>query len=280
MVLLTSRPKIGVGAATEDNADSLRLVVTQKGEVTLGTFVCKVAIFATFEAGDLVQSLETVRPAIAHGVHPVVALGIRHEGLAQLIHLLVFQLLGHFVAVRNFVSDFSTVVACYHNLLAHFRVHICWARQFKPGMGICAFRSRRAEPCQVVDAEHPAHMSVPAVWTMPTEPSVIPGTVPYFSFWINMQKGTLFVVAGIESGVEIALGHLGHVILVEELALIPLLTQAPQPMLADNSFVSSHMPVGTGCAPLTTRPHIKLADCGTRLVHPWEGQRLSTKLLG
>ena len=71
-------------------------------------------------------------------MHPVVALGVRHEGLAQLVHLLVFQLLqrdtglgaiedfeikdrkmghlGHFVAVRNFVSYFSAVVACYHNL--------------------------------------------------------------------------------------------------------------------------------------------------------------------
>ena len=28
-----------------------------------------------------------------HGMHPVVALGVRHEGLAQLVHLLVFQLL-------------------------------------------------------------------------------------------------------------------------------------------------------------------------------------------
>ena len=27
-------------------------------------------------------------------------------------------------------------------------------------------------------------------------------------------------------------------------------------------------------------PHIKLADGSTRLVHPWEGQRLGPKLLG
>lgn len=141
MVMLTPRPKMGVGAATEDSSDSLRLVVTQKGEVTLGTFVGKMAIFATLEAGDLVQSLETMRSAVAHGVHPVVALGVGHEGFAQLIHLLVFQLLGHFVAVRNFVPDFSTVVACNHNLFAHFRVHVCGARQFKPWMGICAFGS-------------------------------------------------------------------------------------------------------------------------------------------
>jgi len=123
-------------------------------------------------------------------------------------------------------------------------------------------------------------MSVPAVWTMPAETSIIPGTVPDLSLWIYVQEGTLFVVAGIESGVEIALRHLGHVILVEELALIPLLTQAPQPMLAHNSFVPSDMPVGTGCAPLAAGSHIKLADCGTRFVHPWEGQRLGPKLLG
>ena len=50
--------------------------------------------------------------------------------------------------------------------------------------------------------------------------------------------------------------------------------------LADNSFVPSDVPVGTGCAPLAAGSHIKLADGGTRLVHPWEGQRLGPKLLG
>jgi len=137
----TPRPEMRVGAVTEDIADSLRLVVTQKGEVTLRTFVGKVAVFATLEASDLIQSLEPMRPAVTHGMHPVVALGIGHEGLAQFVHLLVFQLLGHFVAVRNFVPDFSTVVACDDNLFAHFRVHVCRARQFKPGMGICTFGS-------------------------------------------------------------------------------------------------------------------------------------------
>ena len=33
--MLTPRPKMGIGAATEDIADSFRLVVAQKGEVTL-----------------------------------------------------------------------------------------------------------------------------------------------------------------------------------------------------------------------------------------------------
>ena len=131
----------------------------------LWTFIGKVAVFTALEAGDLVKSLESVGPAIAlytimkstdqlnsaqlinrfhktiydivryHGMHPVVALGVRHEGLPQLVHLLVFQLLnqevvrikkgpgiggenhlGHFMAVRHFVPDFSTIVASYHNL--------------------------------------------------------------------------------------------------------------------------------------------------------------------
>lgn len=75
------------------------------------------AIFATLEAGDLVQSLETMRSAVAlqnngefavfgwhyyHGVHPVVALGVGHEGFAQLIHLLVFQLLKQRKSVTKF----------------------------------------------------------------------------------------------------------------------------------------------------------------------------------
>jgi len=67
---------------------------------------------------------------------------------------------------------------------------------------------------------------------------------------------------------------------VQELALITLLAQAPQPMLAYDGLVSSDVPVGTGSAPLTTGPHIKLAHRSTRLVHPREGQGLGTKLLG
>ena len=72
--------------------------------------------------------------------------------------------------------------------------------------------------------------------------------------------------------------------------------------LAHNGLVPPDMPVGTRCTPLTTgshlkwecgggkeeiskiglimSSHIKLADCSTRLVHPWEGQRLGPKLLG
>ena len=114
-----------------------------------------------------------------------------------------------------------------------------------------------------------------------------------------------------KSRVEIALGHLGHIILVKELALVALLTQSSQPMLrkhsiklqpkrwmihlAHNSLVSPDMSVRARSSPLTAGSHlkmrlkkkkgfknsyIKLADCCTGFVHPWEGQRLGPKLLG
>lgn len=40
-----------------------------------------------------------------------------------------------------------------------------------------------------------------------------------------------------ELRVEVAFGHLGHVVLVEELALVSLLTQPPQPVLAHHRLL-------------------------------------------
>ena len=102
-----------------------------------------------------------------HGMHPVVALGVRHEGLPQLVHLLVFQLLnqevvrikkgpgiggenhlGHFMAVRHFVPDFSTIVASYHNL-GWIQVR-CWIqarwRNFEAPTFLPIFGSMSAGP--------------------------------------------------------------------------------------------------------------------------------------
>ena len=71
--------------------------------MTLGTLVSKVSGISTLETGDLVQGFEPPRVTVSssHGMHPVVGLGVRHEGLARLVALLVFQLLWHLVTVTD-----------------------------------------------------------------------------------------------------------------------------------------------------------------------------------
>ena len=88
-----------------NNVDSslLGLIVAKEGEVSLGTFVGKVSSVPTLEASDLIQGLEPPRVSVGspHGMHPVVGLSVRHEGLAWLVALLVLQLLGHLVTVTD-----------------------------------------------------------------------------------------------------------------------------------------------------------------------------------
>lgn len=93
-----------------------------------------------------------------------------------------------------------------------------------------------------------------AVGTVPAEPSVVPGTVFDFALGVDVQKGTLLVVAGVEAGVEVTLGHLGHVVLVQELALIALLAQTAQPVLTHDRPIAPNMPERARVALLAFHP--------------------------
>jgi len=66
-------------------------------------------------------------------------------------------------------------------------------------VGVRTLVSSGTEASQVTDAEDPPDMSVSAVGTVATEASVIPGTVSHLGLWVNVEEGTLFVVAGIKS---------------------------------------------------------------------------------
>ena len=127
------------------------------------------------------------------------------------------------------------------------------------------------EAGQPVDTENSPDVTVPTVGAVTAEASVVPGTVSDLGFRINMEERTLLVVAGVEPGVEVALRHLTHVVFVEELALVPLLAQPPEPVFADDGFVPPDVSEGTGGSSLTGRVDIELAHGSTALVHPWEG---------
>ena len=51
-------------------------------------------------------------------------------------------------------------------------------------------------------------------------------------------------------------------------------------MFTNYGLVAPHVPEGTRGPPLTRGPDIELAHGRPALVHPWEGKRLGSELLG
>lgn len=113
--------------------------------------------------------------------------------------------------------------------------------QFESGMHILATAAVRTEAGQVVGAQYTSHVSVSAVRAVSAEAAIVPRTVLDLALRVYVQERTLLVVAGVEAGIEVALGHLGHVELVQELALVPLLAETAQPMFANNCPVPANM---------------------------------------
>jgi hypothetical protein len=64
------------------------------------------------------------------------------------------------------------------------------------------------------------------------ETSVVPGTVLDFGLPVNVKEIAFLVAALVVFGEEVALGHLAHVVLVQEFTLVALFAQTAQPVLA------------------------------------------------
>jgi len=148
-------------------------------------------------------------------------------------------------------------------------------------MHVLAGRSLGTETGQVVHAQHSPEMLVPAVRSVAAEAPLVPRAVLDLALRVDVQEGALLVVAGVEARVEVALGHLGHVVLVQELALVALFAESAQPVLAHDRPVAADVPEGTG-APLVALlavPGDEVADRRDGLVHAVEGQRDRAHLL-
>jgi len=135
------------------------------------------------------------------------------------------------------------------------------------------------EAHQVVHTDHSSSVSVSAVRAVFAESSVVPGTVFNFGLRVDVQKWTLFVATLTKLGVEVALRHLGHAILVEKFTLVSLLTQSSEPVLAHNSLLSADVTERTHPTFHTCCSHEKFTDSSARLVHSRERQRLCAQLL-
>lgn len=123
--------------------------------------------------------------------------------------------------------------------------------QLKARMHKLAQLAVRTETSQIIGAEHTAHVPMPAMRSVPAKTAIVPRTVLDLALRIDVQERTLLVVARIEARVKIALGHLGHVVLVQELALVTLFAEATQPMLAHDGAVAADVPERTGVALFT-----------------------------
>jgi len=147
-------------------------------------------------------------------------------------------------------------------------------RQVKGWVSEFAFSAIGTESDEVVDAEHPSRMPMTTAGSVPTEASIVPRAVFDLGRGVDVLKGTFFVETSAELLVEIALGHLGHVVFVEKLAVVALLAKTPQPMLANHRPVTSDVPIGTHVLPLTISSEKEVADGRGGFVHAgeWIGQ--------
>lgn len=118
-------------------------------------------------------------------------------------------------------------------------------------MHVLATAAVRTEAGQVVGAQNTTHMPMATMGTVATETTIVPGTIFDLALRIYVQEGTLLIVARMKTRVEVALWHLGHVKLVQELALVALFAQTSQPMFAHDSPIATNVSEWTAGALVT-----------------------------
>jgi hypothetical protein len=112
-------------------------------------------------------------------------------------------------------------------------------------MNKLADRSFGAKPAEIIGTEYSSRVTMATVGSMPAESSVIPRAVSNLGLRINVKEWTLLIRAGMKARVEITFGHLAHVVLVEKLTHVSLLTETPKPVFAHDCPVSLDVSVRT-----------------------------------
>lgn len=94
-----------------------------------------------------------------------------------------------------------------------------------------------AEASEIIFAQNPPDVAMPAAGAVSAEASVVPRTILDLALGVYVQERALLLVAGVEARVEITFRHLRHVVFVQKLAAVALFAQRSQPMLADDGFL-------------------------------------------
>lgn len=121
--------------------------------------------------------------------------------------------------------------------LRKFFTQISGRWKFKARMHVFTGLAVGTESSQIIFAQNSANVTMPAPGTMSAKSSIVPRTIFYLALGIDVQKRAFFLVACVESRVEVTFGHFCHVIFMQELAAVAFFAKCSQPMLADDGFL-------------------------------------------
>lgn len=234
--------------------------------MAFSAFVGIVALLATLVAGNLVQ---WPRPSVAS--HVVLLI---HPHRCVVHGPLAWTGVGQLDERERRAADGGHRLCLVLGLLWQRRLFRSSHGQLKTWVHKFTGFSFWTESHQVVHTDHPSCVSVSAVRTVFAEASVIPGTVFNLGLRINVQERTFLVATLAKLGVEVAFRHFGHVVFVEELALVSLLAQSSEPVLTHHRLFSADVTERTHPTFHTSRSHEELTHSRSGFVHAGERQGL------